>query len=615
MSAVSSGTGAKSLLTVGLDHIPWPQFLKYHGVLPKSIVCALCRELPVIQCTDCLPSEIVPPAEDLRVSVAPPGPSALWDTNGFLFPWPESFDDIIKAFMVGSQDDSTPADHEAPSRMTPGNERRPILAAERPPLIGAGGVPPVTPFESDAAAGPGDNPSVDVTQTAEPPQAGRLLSSFEVAYPITGSRPEQPLSLSDDLPADDRAALPPHLDTTSSSFLSTFVLPVSDFARFTSPNLRQPPPVAAQPRPQKPHAPLPLDLAGESRLILGTQPTVSVCHPSVRLDGRIGESGTPNPAPQQPTVTPAGARGFNSSEFLSKNVHSHSPVTLRVGEVRSDPAGPKTVIGAALPAAPPADIGSGGPARAGIPIVPFSRRFFPCGEIPPGGPARARIPVVPPRQRTPLPKSQAPPSSARVRKPLGNGHNLQCRSDIRETLDQSPRPLVVSHAQSQIHSSGIPPDAAAPPALPPALLARHIVQRLTDEPHPGVTDIQIQLDPPTLGRVDIRLTLDAQNGVRAALRTELPTALQAIHAVVPDIRSALESHGFHVTRLDVGSGMLLDAGGHHDGGGMMQHHDQPPFSTSESGPPVIAAAEVPRAAARARQRLLPSVLRLVNAVA
>ena len=126
-------------------------------------------------------------------------------------------------------------------------------------------------------------------------------------------------------------------------------------------------------------------------------------------------------------------------------------------------------------------------------------------------------------------------------------------------------------------------DVEAEPVRP-GLLGSHLAQRLAGEQRPGVVDLQVQLDPPSLGRVNLRLTIDAQNTVHATIRTELPAAVHALHAAVPEIRSSLESHGFHIASLGVGEGTGFDAGGgtHHHGA--PQHGDfTDGFVPSEGG--------------------------------
>lgn len=574
----------------------------------------------MIQCTGCLPSETMPPVDDLRVSVALPGPAALWDANRLLFPWLESFDDIINAFLVGSQGDSTPADHEDPSRMTPGNEPRSILPAETPPVVMNGGVPPVATFASDAAPGPDDNFSVDVVQVAESREPRRSDPSLDVACRATDSTLKRPPSPKGDMAPAEQIPPSSQRDTNTSVLSSKSISPSPALDTAGLSISCQPPAEDSWPPRQELQA-LSAPKPPEGCFARGTQPSAAVHHPSVRLDGRIGEPDTPSsPAPRQMAVTLAATRGFNSFGTLSKGVHSLSPMTLRGAEACPARAGatpgespsPLSAIPLRLASAPPLE-----QARArdsAKMLLGGTSPAAPVADTGPGGPTRTGFLVSSSRERTSPPRLQASISPAGERRPLGNRHNLPGRPDV-ESPDRSPRPLAGPDIGPQVHFSGdVRQGEATRFALAPALIARHIVQRLAAEPHPGVMNIQIQLDPPALGRVDIRLTIDGRNTVHAALRTELPAALHAIHAVTPHIRSALENHGFHVAGLDVSSGMPLDVGGH-PGGGMPQHHDQPPFPTSEAGPPVMAAVQATRAAEHTRQKSLAYALRLVDAVA
>jgi flagellar hook-length control protein FliK len=163
----------------------------------------------------------------------------------------------------------------------------------------------------------------------------------------------------------------------------------------------------------------------------------------------------------------------------------------------------------------------------------------------------------------------------------------------------------VPDKEGQGHPTGLP-HFAAPPAIQPAgselrgaeqvaepaALGERVAERLLASPRPGTSRLQVQLDPPSLGRVDVDLTLDADESVRASLRTDLPTAAGALHAALPEIRSALESHGFRVASLGV-SGSGSDVAGQTAGHGAQQQEQQAaaalPAPARPSRPPASAA--------------------------
>lgn len=96
----------------------------------------------------------------------------------------------------------------------------------------------------------------------------------------------------------------------------------------------------------------------------------------------------------------------------------------------------------------------------------------------------------------------------------------------------------------------------------------------------GVSRFEMRLDPPELGRVDVRLDIDGEGGVTARLVVERADTLLLLQRDAPALRAALEQAGF--TPTEGGLDLRLGSGA---GQGPQQGHDgRGPLSPN--GPPV-----------------------------
>lgn len=126
-----------------------------------------------------------------------------------------------------------------------------------------------------------------------------------------------------------------------------------------------------------------------------------------------------------------------------------------------------------------------------------------------------------------------------------------------------PAPSVQPAAAPAASASASPPSSPAPPAAPAAApvpvvvtsrlahleaVARAVVQTSTRS---GITSARIDLRPPELGHIEIRLRYGS-DGVTATVTASSPAAAQALGSSAGDLRRALEAQGLTVVGLDVG---------------------------------------------------------------
>jgi flagellar hook-length control protein FliK len=92
-----------------------------------------------------------------------------------------------------------------------------------------------------------------------------------------------------------------------------------------------------------------------------------------------------------------------------------------------------------------------------------------------------------------------------------------------------------------------------PDASPAAEHAARILQQVRVALVPGMRQATIQLSPPSLGRVEVRIAVNAGR-LRAEVRAERPETLQALAGHVPELRAALAVQGIQADQVDLGLG-------------------------------------------------------------
>ncbi|MFO0437207.1 MAG: flagellar hook-length control protein FliK [Phenylobacterium sp.] len=85
-----------------------------------------------------------------------------------------------------------------------------------------------------------------------------------------------------------------------------------------------------------------------------------------------------------------------------------------------------------------------------------------------------------------------------------------------------------------------------------AALSAQMARRLDD----GITRFELELNPSELGRVDVRLEVDASGGIRAAFTFERPSSASELGRRADELQKSLESAGFNLS-----GGLSFDVAG------------------------------------------------------
>ena len=85
-----------------------------------------------------------------------------------------------------------------------------------------------------------------------------------------------------------------------------------------------------------------------------------------------------------------------------------------------------------------------------------------------------------------------------------------------------------------------------------AALSAQMARRLDD----GITRFELELNPSELGRVDVRLEIDASGGIRAAFTFERPSSASELGRRADELQKSLESAGFNLS-----GGLSFDVAG------------------------------------------------------
>ncbi|MFM8375184.1 MAG: flagellar hook-length control protein FliK, partial [Phenylobacterium sp.] len=113
-----------------------------------------------------------------------------------------------------------------------------------------------------------------------------------------------------------------------------------------------------------------------------------------------------------------------------------------------------------------------------------------------------------------------------------------------------------------------------------AALAAQMARRLDD----GITRFDLELNPGDLGRVDVRLEIDAAGAVRAAFTFEHAHAASELGRRADDLQKSLESAGFNLS-----GGLSFDVSGDRS------QSRNPAWSDSRDNRPQTAQAPTPEA--------------------
>jgi len=262
-------------------------------------------------------------------------------------------------------------------------------------------------------------------------------------------------------------------------------------------------------------------------------------------------------------VAPGEARAPSAPPALS-SVDSET----RLAELAT---GAELTTGAELAAGAP-------PARAGAPhaglLRPDALPLPASASLAPVGPApEAKLGATPQGDSAVAakPKAEAPPASAPDAAPLPAPE----RGEAPQALAPESRPDAARPSEAKAVSA--PP--AAPP--PPAETARasEILRQLRVQLGPELRSATIQLSPPELGRISIRLRVE-RGELSAVVRAEKRETLAALQRHVPELEATLGQLGIRARQIDLQlgfeqQGARQDPNGSPDSQGSRRHEHEP----------------------------------------
>lgn len=150
---------------------------------------------------------------------------------------------------------------------------------------------------------------------------------------------------------------------------------------------------------------------------------------------------------------------------------------------------------------------------------------------------------------------QASPVDAQASRPAKDSEDLLALAEPAEPAPAPAGPALTTQPDAR----GPSPMAAEAPPLPPragaetvAALAAQMARRLDD----GITRFDLELNPGDLGRVDVRLEIDAAGSVRAAFTFEHAHAANELGRRADELQKSLESAGFNLS-----GGLSFDVSG------------------------------------------------------
>src|SRR5579883_452662 len=169
-------------------------------------------------------------------------------------------------------------------------------------------------------------------------------------------------------------------------------------------------------------------------------------------------------------------------------------------------------------------------------------------------------------------------------------------ADSRSTDTSTTNASAAASALANVQAFHLPTASAPTPistpsvtasATPAAQVADALVSQANVLERPGSTEFHIRLDPPELGRVQIRLTTSGDE-IHGQVLVANDSVKQMLESQMPELRQRLEAAGVNLQQFNIAT----DAG---SGGNRNSYRDATPEFT-----PSTAAAEAPSAPPRAR---------------
>jgi len=133
-------------------------------------------------------------------------------------------------------------------------------------------------------------------------------------------------------------------------------------------------------------------------------------------------------------------------------------------------------------------------------------------------------------------------------------------AQVRETADEDSLPLsgamtmnYAAHRAEQSMRAEAPPP---PPPVNPAEVIQQVVQAAKLTAAGGLTQLEVQLNPENLGKMQIILTAAPDGAMMAKLRFESDATRALLAQGLQELGTALRSQGFDITRIEIDDGHL-----------------------------------------------------------
>jgi flagellar hook-length control protein FliK len=166
---------------------------------------------------------------------------------------------------------------------------------------------------------------------------------------------------------------------------------------------------------------------------------------------------------------------------------------------------------------------------------------------------------------------------------------------------EAPAPVTATHAAPPASATTtiekpVATAQAAPQEAPrPTPDINQFAVDVSAKSQSGARQFDIRLDPPELGRVDVRLSIDANGNAEAHLTADQPQTLDMLRKDSTSLTQALRDAGLNVSQD--GLNFSLKSQSHGDGGQRQAQDNRPGFTRSESRQPEVQAT-IPHAHVR-----------------
>ena len=270
------------------------------------------------------------------------------------------------------------------------------------------------------------------------------------------------------------------------------------------------------------------------------------------------------------------------------------------------PAPPLTIPGGAAPDDHPPEAASpSAPPASGLQAGTRSQAVAPPGALAgPGGEARAA--VVPPQQAAPVPTDAVVPEAAPPAKAMAEA--VADGAPAPRRAPTNPARLDLAAPAVDLRPADAPPIwqivAEAPAGSARAEAAHHaqaaaaapVAQQVVGQVVVAITaaaepKLEIRLDPPELGRVEIRLT-ETESGVQAVVMAQRPETQDLLRRHAEQLAGELVAAGYGDVSLDFAGGEATSGGGERPGSDWIELGAAATSATPVAAAPSRAAASL-----------------------